>query len=1307
MTLDSTTDDKPEWIGSDLWDDRTTRDGYQLAKRARQASTDAERDRVREAVAKSAAVTRTRRQEIPDASPTPGLPISAHADAIVDALSRHQVAVVCGETGSGKTTQLPKILMQAGWGARGQIGHTQPRRLAARSVSERIADELGTELGGLAGFVTRFDKEVSKDTRIKLMTDGVLLAESARDRFLNRYEVLVVDEAHERTLNVDFLLGYLKRLLPHRPDLKVVVTSATIDPDQFSRFFDDAPVINVKGRGYPVDLAYRPPAEQTSLPEAIESAIDEVWTQSSGDVLVFLPGERDIRDAEHYLARSKLLSRHSGLEVVPLYARLTRSAQNRIFAPSAGRRIVLATNVAETSLTVPGIRYVVDSGLARMSRYSPTARVQQLPIEPVSKASAKQRAGRCGRVAPGICVRLYSEDDFEVRPAFTDPEVQRTNLASVLLTMADLKLGSIESFEFIDPPATRHVRDGRNLLSQLGALQGKQVTDIGHQLARLPLDPRLGRMLLAGGDNETAVALRVLVAGLTIADPRERPQNAREAADEAQAELVDGRSDFMGLLRLWDAFTAARRAYGGNQLRQWCRQRYLNFMRLREWEDLVRQLRRIGSELGLATPPNTTELAAVDYQALHEAILTGLIDHIGQLAEKPDYRGIRNRHFRIFPGSNVANRTPKWIMAAELIETRRLYAHRVAAIEPHWIERAAPHLVVTEHYNPRWSKRRGQVIASERVRLFGLTLADGRRRDFGPLDPEAARHVFIFDGLVAQCVIDKRGRLPAFLEHNRRQIETVKAEEARLRRQDLLVDETAQAELYDQRLPAEVCDRKTLFKWLSDNDDADLRLRFDELKRDEAPRADVSDYPNNLDLGGVDAPINYRFEPGAEDDGMTIRVPLATLNDVSLAAAVWNVPGFLTDLFTEYLRALPKRIRRDLVPIPDTARAAAERARFGIEQPASALRDAVQLVTGIEIPTDAWAGFEPSPHLKPRFEIVDDAGEPLETGRDLGVLRESLGDQAATALADEADDSLRQTGLSDWPDADLSADVDVAPGGVAMRATPTLVDRGDSVDLTLAPPGDPARSDHLQGVVRLVRLALNRTVRRIKREHIGVKTLRDAPLPHPLTIARVTDERWRALTVDPEPIVFADLLGGAIRAQMDEAPLYTHAAFEPLVKRCRSQLDIDAVAIWQHLSGLIEQRNRLVDRLDKQWPAAAQPAITESREQLDHLVYVGMVSQSSQPIAHLRRVARYLRGIDIRLDKLARDGADADQALQRQIRPYWDQYKKLALSEKEPHVDRDALAWLIEEFRIQIFAQALGTEAKVSAKRLDRFLNDR
>ncbi|GAB3686055.1 ATP-dependent RNA helicase HrpA [Salinisphaera aquimarina] len=1280
---------------------------HRLAREQARSRDPAARAAVQDKIDASTAITRARREAQGDITLAEGLPVSARADEIADAVAAHQVVVVCGETGSGKTTQLPKILMQAGLGARGLIGHTQPRRLAARSVGQRIAEELGTEFGDLVGFQTRFEKRLSDATQIKLMTDGILLAETARDRFLNRYEAIIIDEAHERTLNVDFLMGYLKRLLPRRPELKVVVTSATIDPDRFARFFDDAPVINVEGRGFPVTVRYRPLEESTDVPDAVETGVRELWREGSGDILVFLPGERDIRDCERHLSKALAGGKHQA-EVVPLYARLTRSAQNRIFSPSNGRRVVLSTNVAETSLTVPGIRYVIDTGLARISRYSTSAKVQRLPIEPVSQASCNQRAGRCGRVAPGICIRLFDEDDYNNRPAFTDPEIRRTNLASVLLTMAELRLGEIEDFDFIDPPERRYINDGRNLLAQLQALADGRITKLGHQLARLPLDPRIGRMLIAGDAFGVPTAMRVLAAGLTIQEPRERPAGQREAADQAQREFADLRSDFVSLLKLWDAFGAAKRLCSNSQLRRWCRDRFVNFMRMREWEDLARQLRRVGHDLGLANAQSKGYLAEVDFAALHQALLPGLLDHVGLLDEKGEYLGARGRRFRIFPGSGVAKKNPRWLVAGELLDTSRLFAHTVAGVDPKWIEQAGAHLVAREHYDPHWEKRRGQVAALERVKLFGLTLADGRKVDFGRIEPELAREIFIRDGLVAFAVSDARGRLPEFLAYNQAIVEDIAAQEARFRRRDLLVDDTTQERFYDAALPAGVRDRKTLQKWLKDNDDAALHFDEETLLRHAGVDLPEAAYPETLRLGDLPVALDYAFEPGTERDGVTARVPLAALNQMSGERADWLVPGLLEEKYREYLKALPKSLRRSVVPVPDFARAAAERAEFGSGDPERALRDAIHAMTGLTIPADAWDDFTPSTHLRMRFEIVDDAGEVLATGRDLDALRTQLADKARAAVAGAADDALTQRGLTEWPASDLPETIELRHAGVRVQAVPALIDRGDSVDLEVIDNPATAAGAHRLGVIRLLRMAAAKQCRLVKRDLQGFKQLALVPLAAAPETA-LTDAGFQtSIAMDPEPALLADLLTALIDGYLEALPR-TGQSFDALVETTRSRLMADAVALWSGLRPALARWTSVRKRLNKNIGLDWMAAIDDINDQLAHLLYAGFIHAQFGSTAQARHLDRYLAAIEQRLDKLAREGAAADRARMRQITPYWQAYKQRAeraVRRGESAESLIALRWMVEEYRVQVFAQPLGTAIKVSAKRLDTALAD-
>ena len=1298
------------------FDDVQTRDAHRLRRRLAKANTPDERAAVDDRLAASRAETETRRASRPEITLTDGLPVTERADEIRKALAEHQVVVVCGETGSGKTTQLPKICMQAGLGLRGRIGHTQPRRLAARSVGQRIAEETGTEFGGLVGFQTRFDTQVSEATQVKLMTDGILLAETGRDRFLNQYDTIIIDEAHERTLNVDFLLGYLKRVLDKRADLRVIVTSATIDPERFAEFFADAPIINVEGRGYPVEVRYRPP-ETDDTPAAIESAIGELWREGPGDVLVFLPGERDIRDAEQHLTKALSGSKWPA-EVVPLYARLTRAAQNRIFSASNGFRVVLATNVAETSLTVPGIRYVVDTGLARISRYSTAAKVQRLPIEPVSQASCNQRAGRCGRVAPGICIRLFDEDDFLARPEFTDPEIRRTNLASVLLTMADLRLGDIEAFPFIDPPERRYINDGRTLLTQLQALSDKRITPLGRQLARLPLDPRVGRMLIAGHENDVPVALRVIAAGLTIQDPRERPAAHRQAADEAQKPFVDNNSDFISLLKLWDAFGQARAELSGNKLRNWCKTRFINFMRMREWEDLVRQLKRISHDMGLSGAPARTPLAEADPVAVHKALLPGLLDHIGQLDAPADtgrggaksrkkkaaeYLGARGRRFRIFPGSGLAKRQPKWLVAGELLETSALYAHTVAGVDPKWIESAAAHLVTREHYAPHWEKKRGQVAASERVKLFGLTLSDGRKVDFSRIDAPGAREIFVRDGLVDFAVADRRGRLPEFLAYNQAVVEEIEAREARFRRRDLLVDEATQAAFYELRLDDWVTDRKTLDQWLAKNDARTLYFDDDELLRSAGVELEEAAYPESMTLGDLPVALDYAFEPGTSRDGVTARIPLAALNQMSGERAAWLVPGLLEEKFREYLKALPKKWRKAVVPVPDFARAAAERAEFGQGEPLEALREAIHAMTGIAIPADAWDGFAPSPHLRMRFEVVDDDGETVAAGRDIDALRGELGERAHEAVNTAVSHNMRQDGLTEWPEADLATPVTIRHAGVSLQAYPALVDQGTHVDLRLMDDADQAAAAHMLGTRRLLRLNLGRPGRLIKRDLPGLKKHAVGVLEAPPETAGVPAAVAEARRYDPENTLVAELLDALIGARL-KAPIVDGAAFEAELATLKADIMAEATTLWDALcpalDRLVTVRKRLSKNIGLDWMAAVE----DIRDQIAHLIHIGCLATGDSPTARARALARYIAAIEARLDKLARDGAGDDKRRMQQISPYWGAYKQAAEKAARrggPGPALTTLRWMIEEFRVQVFAQQLGTDMKVSAKRLD------
>ncbi|MFW6343020.1 MAG: ATP-dependent RNA helicase HrpA, partial [Halothiobacillaceae bacterium] len=1020
----------------------------------------------------SAAAVAARRDLLPTPEYPPELPVVQRREDILETLANHQVVILAGETGSGKTTQLPKMLLELGLGARGLIGHTQPRRLAARSVAARISEELGSPLGETVGYKVRFTDRSSERSVIQLMTDGILLAEMSRDRFLNRYEALIIDEAHERSLNIDFLLGYLRQLLPRRPDLKLVITSATLDPERFARHFADrdgrpAPVLTVEGRSYPVEVRYRPPKGEDAderdrdLPDAIAEAVSELAAAGPGDILVFLPGEREIRETAEVLRKHH--PKHT--EILPLYARLSNAEQQRIFAPHAGRRVVLATNVAETSLTVPGIHYVIDSGLARVLRYSPRSRVQRLQIEPISRASANQRAGRCGRLAPGVCIRLYGEEDFLARPEFTDPEILRSNLASVILRLEDLRLGHPEDFPFVDPPDTRQIQDARQLLFELGAMDERsRVTGAGRRLARLPIDPRLGRMLLAAegaGGMEDAL---VVVAFLAIQDPRERPAEKRQAADQAHARFRTEGSDFGAILKLWTWYHDRARHLSQSKLRALCKEAFLSYVRMREWHELVGQLRAILHEMAdtpqhppdhparpVADPADIT-IEAGRLESLHRALLTGLLGHVGLRDEearkkarakakgKPQpvfYLGTRNRRFHLFPGSGLAKEPPKWVMAAEIVETGRVYARMNAAINPRWIEPLAGHLVTRSYSEPHWDPDRQRVDAFETVTLFGLPIVTRRRVDFGRVDPVAAREIFIRRALVeGDYATNAR-----FFRQNRDLIDEIRAMEAKARRPDILVDDETLFDFYDARIPADVYSGTRFEKWRRQAEAQDpgvLELTREMLMQREAEEVSAGRFPDRLRFGSLALPLAYHFEPGAADDGVTLRIPLAVLNQVDAARCSWLVPGLLEEKLTGLIRSLPKSLRRQFVPAPEFARAVFE--RLAGEEPGGELTEAVARVlrqmTGTEVPREAFDVDSLEPHLRMRFELVDDRGVVRAAGRDLEALRARHAREAERDFARKSAETLTRGDITHWDFGRLPATVTLEQAGAQLTGHP-------------------------------------------------------------------------------------------------------------------------------------------------------------------------------------------------------------------------------------------------------------------------------
>ena len=978
------------------------------------------------------------------------LPVSQRKAEIEKLLSEHQVIVVAGETGSGKTTQLPKMCLELGLGHLGTIGHTQPRRIAARSVATRIAEELQTELGDLVGYKVRFNDQISDNTQIKLMTDGILLAEIQTDRFLNQYSCLIIDEAHERSLNNDFILGYLKQLLPRRPDLKIIITSATIDVERFSKHFNNAPIIEVSGRTYPVEVRYRPVAEEDDQDQlqGILNAVDELQAEGRGDILIFMNGEREIRDTAEALQKQNL--KHT--EILPLFARLSAQEQNKIFHPSGLNRIVLATNVAETSLTVPGIKYVIDPGTARISRYSYRTKVQRLPIEPISQASANQRKGRCGRVSEGICIRLYSEEDFNNRPEFTDPEILRTNLASVILQMTALGLDDIEAFPFVDAPDKRHIQDGVKLLEELGAFETVQtksgekrrLTIIGRQLAQLPVDPRLAKMLLSAVDFGSVYEVMIIVSALSIQDPRERPTDKQQASDEKHRRFADKKSDFLAFLNLWHYVQEQQKELTKNQFRRQCQKDFLNYLRIREWQDIYQQIRLAVREMGL---PINSEKA--EYQQIHTALLSGLLSHIGlKEAEKQQYLGARNAHFAIFPNSVLFKKQPKWVMAAELVETSKLWGRMVAEIEPEWIEPLAEHLTKKSYSEPRWSKSRGAVIADEKVSLYGVPIVAARPVNYGAIDPRASREIFIQSALVEGDWNTKH----KFFKQNQQLIREVEELEHKSRRRDILVDERTLFEFYDQRIGTDVVSQKHFDTWWkkAEKQDPEL-LNFERsfLINDDAEQVSKLDFPNFWHQGNLKLKLTYQFEPGTDADGVTVHIPLPLLNQVEMTGFDWQIPGLREELVIALIKSLPKSYRRNFVPAPNYAQAFLGRA-VPLEKPLlETLIYELRRMTGVTVEAEHWHWEQIPSHLKMTFRVVDENGKKIAESMNLDELKFSLKDRVQESISAVADDGIEQSGLHIWSFAELPQCYEQKQRGFSVKAFPAIVDEKDAVGIKL------------------------------------------------------------------------------------------------------------------------------------------------------------------------------------------------------------------------------------------------------------------
>lgn len=1291
--------------------DCLTTDRYRIARRLREvraaveqgrAVSEAEVDRLYAVVTEARGKADKHRSRLPRTSYPEELPVSQKRGEIIEALRdpANQVVVVCGETGSGKTTQLPKICLDAGRGRHGLIGHTQPRRLAARSVAARIAEELGIPLGGAVGYKVRFGDKTSPDTVIKLMTDGILLTETQRDRPLAHYDTIIIDEAHERTLNIDFLLGYLKHLLPRRPDLKVVVTSATIDPLRLSKHFGDAPIIEVSGRTYPVEVRYRTlerrgangaeEEEDLRLEDGLVHAIDELIREGEGDVLVFLPGEREIRQAAEHLADHY----PRGVEVVPLYARLSNQEQQRIFERGRPglRRIVLSTNIAETSLTVPGIRSVVDSGLARISRYSPSTKVQRLPVEAISKASANQRSGRCGRLGPGVAIRLYGQDDFLGRSDFTDPEILRTNLASVILQMKALRLGRIEDFPFIDPPDGRLVRDGYETLLELGAITEDGVlTQVGERLAKLPIDPRLGRMLLASVAENALREVLIITAALSVEDPRERPMELADKADKAHEQFDDPESDFIALLNLWRVYHDMQEKLTGGKLRRWCRDNFVSFLKMREWVSTHDQLARLAVELNLKLGPPSTDPNHRDN--IHRSLLAGLLCSIGVKSDKKDgygYEGCRNVKFSIFPGSGLFRKGPQHIMAGELIQTAKLYAHDVARIRPEWIERVGAHLVKKQYTEPHYDEDQMAVFAYERVTIYGLEIVSRRRVSFGPIEPAVAREIFIQHAFVEEKYIS-----PApFWSHNKELVAELRYLADKSRQSDIAVDPRLIFEFYDKRLGPGVYSSATLDLWRKQHERPPagspkaLFMSRADLEPPKAKEVTREKFPDAIENFGSRLNLTYKFDPGKEDDGVTLTVPLETLHQLDEARLEWGVPGLLPMKLAGMIEALPKHHRKELGDADALGKRLAESMEFGKGLLVDAVVRAVRAVAHVDIPKDAWRLDSLPRHLRVTIRVVDERGKTLANDKDLHKLLERFGEQARTRFIAAAGQEHQRDKVTDWNFGELPERVDLKRGNARIAGFPALIDRGTHASLTVLDSPHAAAQASRAGVRRLYIIAAK-------------------------------DELEWALRILPDFNRLAMLyatLGTPAQLRDEVASIIADRVFmqgplprtkEQFVRNLRDHWD-EVRDVAQEVAQIVHQiltsHQQISLKLSGKLPLAWQTAAADMKLQLVLLVHQG--SMAATPWERLRHVPRYLYAVLKRIEKLVAPGnSDRDARTMYDMSELWRDYLiRLDSRNKTGRPDPllDDFKWMLEELRVSLFAQELGTSMTVSVKRLEK-----
>lgn len=1276
------------------------RDRFRLSKRIQGASRikkeesrHAVFDEIALDIAQSMQTANNRETDRPTISYPEQLPVSQKKDEIAEAIKNNQVVIVAGETGSGKTTQLPKICLELGRGKFGNIGHTQPRRLAARSVADRIAEEMETELGSHVGYKVRFNDQVSDRTQVKLMTDGILLAEIQNDRYLNQYDTLIIDEAHERSLNIDFIMGYLRELLPKRPDLKVIITSATIDPERFSKHFNNAPMIEVSGRTYPVETRYRPIVEDgddtdRDQLEGIFDAVDELCEEGLGDILIFMTGEREIRDTAEALEKRNLRD----TEIVPLYARLSAQEQNRVFQPHAGRRIVLATNVAETSLTVPGIKYVIDPGTARISRYSYRTKVQRLPIEAISQASANQRKGRCGRVSEGICIRLYSEEDFISRPEFTDPEILRTNLASVILQMTALGLGDIQAFPFVEAPDNRNIQDGIKLLEELGAINSnakdpkKSLTKVGRELARLPIDPRLARMVLEAPKYNALQEVMIIAAALSIQDPRERPSDKKQQSDDKHKRFNHEDSDFLTFVNVWEHVKAKQKELSSNQFRKQCRKDFLNYLRVREWQDVHYQLSQVMKELNYKVNQE-----AAGYQGVHTAILAGMLSHIGQKdQEKNEYQGARNARFHIFPASGLFKKQPKWVMVAELVETSKLWGRIVAKIQPEWIEPLAGHLIKRSYSEPHWSKKSAAVMAYEKVTIYGIPIVPKRQINYGAIDAPVCREIFIRSALVEGDWHTKH----QFFKQNRKLLQEVEELEHKSRRRDILVDDDQLAEFYDQRVGVDVVSGRHFDTWWkkAQKETPEL-LNFEKemLFRGDASHVTDLDYPNFWHQGNLKLKLSYQFEPGQDSDGVTVHVPLPILNQVEPYGFDWQIPGLRHELVMALIKSLPKTVRKNFVPAPNYADAFLSRA-VPFEAPLlDSLGKELRRMTGFEVFRDDWKLEQIPDHLKVTYRVVDHRNRKLKESRDLYELKEGLKDKVQETLSQVADDDIEQKGLKTWSFGELPTLYKQKRGGFEVKAYPAIVDGKDSVEIKLFETEEEQHNAMKAGQRRLILLNVPSPI----------KYLHDN-LPNKSKLGLYFNQYGRVMDL------IDDCIACGIDKLIDEQGglVWQPEAFEKMKEHIRAELGDTVVEIAKQVETILTTAFQIQKKLKGRVDLSMAFALSDIKAQIENLIFKGFATECGWK--RLQDIHRYMKAIERRMEKLPID-PNRDRMHLLKVEGITSDYKELLnkIPKGQPIPDKvKEIRWMIEELRVSYFAQQLGTPYPVSDKRVKNAIAD-